>query len=147
MYSQFFQWHMLAEIICVCAYFEQNKHFNLVVCHYPYVNVTLIKSCWIKSKLTFSFFTELHRQCSKFVDTWLSTSDDVDGNEETSKRSKTTDVLISAEMLTTLEESYARSHQFLASTLNEMTQKRNVPHLDGLAASLIHSCPEVKVAE
>lgn len=40
-----------------------------------------------------------------------------------------------------LEETYARSHQFLASTLGSMTQKRNIPHLEALATALIYSCP------
>ena len=42
-----------------------------------------------------------------------------------------------------MEVNYARTHTFLASTLRSMTQKRNVPHLDGLAAALIYSCPVV----
>lgn len=45
--------------------------------------------------------------------------------------------------LKSLEENYAQSHQFLASTLRSMTQKRNVAYLDGLAAALVHSCPSV----
>jgi hypothetical protein len=45
--------------------------------------------------------------------------------------------------LKSLEENYAKRHQFLASTLRSMTQKRNVPHLDGLSAALLHSCPSV----
>ena len=44
--------------------------------------------------------------------------------------------------LVAMEETYVRSHQFLASTLESMTAKRNVPHLDSLAAALVHSCPE-----
>ena len=44
--------------------------------------------------------------------------------------------------MTRLEETYVRSHQFLASTLDSMTRRRNVPHLDGLAAALLHSCPD-----
>lgn len=45
--------------------------------------------------------------------------------------------------LKSLEENYAKRHQFLATTLNSMTEKRHVPHLDGLAAALLHSCPSV----
>ena len=44
-----------------------------------------------------------------------------------------------------LEVNYAKRHQFLASTLQSMTQKRNVIHLEGLAAALLHSCPSVVV--
>ncbi len=45
------------------------------------------------------------------------------------------------EKLSACERDYSRSHQFLSSTLTSMTQRRNVPHLDGLAAALAHSCP------
>ena len=44
--------------------------------------------------------------------------------------------------LVAMEETYVRSHQFLASTLESMTAMRNVPHLDSLAAALVYSCPE-----
>ena len=47
--------------------------------------------------------------------------------------------------LKSLEENYAKRHQFLATTLKSMTEKRHVPHLDGLAAALLHSCPAVVV--
>ena len=45
-------------------------------------------------------------------------------------------------VLVAMEETYVRSHQFLASTLESMTSMRNVPHLDSLAAALVYSCPE-----
>ena len=52
--------------------------------------------------------------------------------------------IIDNSSLKSLEENYARRHQFLATTLRSMTQKRNIPHLDGLSAALLHSCPEVQ---
>jgi hypothetical protein len=85
----------------------------------------------------------LQDNCSKFVESQLASDDDVD--DEDRPKLPRCDVLINVETLTKLEENYARSHQFLASTLNEMTQKRNVPHLNGLAAALAHSCPSVAV--
>ena len=45
--------------------------------------------------------------------------------------------------LKSLEENYAKRHVFLASTLRSLTQNRNVPHLDGLSAALLHSCPTI----
>ncbi len=51
--------------------------------------------------------------------------------------------IVDSRTLTALEENYARCHQFLASTLRSMTQKRNVPHLDCLAAALLHSYPVI----
>ena len=53
------------------------------------------------------------------------------------------DPLVKLQMrkLEILEETYANSHNFLASTLQTMVQKRNIPHLEGLAAALIHSSP------
>ncbi|CAB4069561.1 TUBGCP5 [Lepeophtheirus salmonis] len=44
--------------------------------------------------------------------------------------------------LENLEEVYSRSHQFLATTLRSIVQKRNLPHLESLAVALIYSCPE-----
>ena len=51
--------------------------------------------------------------------------------------------ILNAETLTSLEQNYAKRHQFLATTLHSMTQKRNVLHLEGLAAALLHSFPTV----
>ena len=98
--------------------------------------------------LIFYCVSELHRHCSKYVNDRLSPDSDDDVNDdktdvESKPKKKSDDVLIPVDRLTSLEEDYARCHQFLASTLNTMTQKRNVPHLDGLAASLVHSCPSV----
>ena len=39
------------------------------------------------------------------------------------------------------EERYSRCHQFLVNTLQSITAKRSLPHLEGLAAALHHSCP------
>ena len=39
------------------------------------------------------------------------------------------------------EEKYSKCHNFLAKTLQSMTNKRKVPHLDGLTVALLHSCP------
>ena len=39
------------------------------------------------------------------------------------------------------EEKYRKCHIFLAKTLQSMTNKRKVPHLEGLAVALVHSCP------
>lgn len=50
-------------------------------------------------------------------------------------------LLVSEKLLHNFEESYSRSHQFLATTLRSLSQKRNVPHLDGLAAALIYTSP------
>jgi len=50
--------------------------------------------------------------------------------------------LPSAAALARMEESYSRSHQFLSSVLTATTRARSVPHLEGLAAALAHSCPD-----
>ena len=39
------------------------------------------------------------------------------------------------------EEKYSRCHNFLASTLQTMTARRKLPHLEGLTVALLHSCP------
>jgi len=39
------------------------------------------------------------------------------------------------------EEKYRKCHLFLAKTLQSMTKKRKVPHLEGLAVALLYSCP------
>lgn len=39
------------------------------------------------------------------------------------------------------EEKYRKCHIFLASSLKAITKKRKVPHLEGLAVTLLHSCP------
>ena len=71
---------------------------------------------------------------------------DADGDENRRVSPPRREVLISVDTLARLEENYSRTHQFLASTLSGMTSKRNVPHLNGLAATLVHSCPSVAVA-
>jgi len=40
------------------------------------------------------------------------------------------------------EDKYARCHNFLSSTLTSMVRKSKLPHLEGLAAALAHSCPQ-----
>ena len=55
--------------------------------------------------------------------------------------------ILNAETLTSLEQNYAKRHQFLATTLHSMTQKRNMLHLEGLAAALLHSFPTVIPSE
>eukprot|EP00088_Acartia_fossae_P007946 TRINITY_DN1373_c0_g1_i8.p1 TRINITY_DN1373_c0_g1~~TRINITY_DN1373_c0_g1_i8.p1 ORF type:complete len:123 (-),score=19.12 TRINITY_DN1373_c0_g1_i8:500-868(-) len=40
------------------------------------------------------------------------------------------------------EDKYARCHNFLSTMLNEMVRKKKLPHLEGLAAALLHSCPQ-----
>ncbi|XP_023347559.1 gamma-tubulin complex component 5 [Eurytemora carolleeae] len=40
------------------------------------------------------------------------------------------------------EERYARCHNFLASTLSTMVRRSKLPHIEGLAAALVHSSPE-----
>jgi len=39
------------------------------------------------------------------------------------------------------EAKYARCHNFLATTLSSLVRKSKLPHLEGLAAALLHSCP------
>ena len=39
------------------------------------------------------------------------------------------------------EEKYSKCHNFLAKTLQSMTNRRKVPHLEGLTTALLHSCP------
>ena len=39
------------------------------------------------------------------------------------------------------EEKYNKCHNFLAMTLQSMTNRRKVPHLEGLTVALMHSCP------
>lgn len=51
--------------------------------------------------------------------------------------------ILETNVLKSMEENYAKRHQFLAKTLKAMTEKHNVPHLDGLVAALLHSCPTV----
>ena len=51
--------------------------------------------------------------------------------------------IMEVKTLQKMEENYARRHQFLATTLRSMTEKRCVPHLDGLSAALLHSCPSI----
>jgi len=44
--------------------------------------------------------------------------------------------------ITSWEDKYARCHNFLSTMLNEMVRKKKLPHLEGLAAALLHSCPQ-----
>lgn len=53
----------------------------------------------------------------------------------------TTGLPLSETVVAGWEERYSRCHQFLANTLQSITAKRSVPHLEGLAAALHHSCP------
>ena len=53
--------------------------------------------------------------------------------------------ILETNVLKSMEENYAKRHQFLAKTLKAMTEKHNVPHLDGLVAALLHSCPAVVI--
>eukprot|EP00092_Neocalanus_flemingeri_P037301 GFUD01040623.1.p1 GENE.GFUD01040623.1~~GFUD01040623.1.p1 ORF type:complete len:962 (+),score=214.69 GFUD01040623.1:57-2942(+) len=51
------------------------------------------------------------------------------------------DLPIHTRTITGWEEKYSKCHKFLASTLQTMTAKRKLPHLEGLAIALLHSCP------
>ena len=51
------------------------------------------------------------------------------------------DLPIHTSTITAWEEKYSKCHKFLATTLQAMTAKRKLPHLDGLAIALLHSCP------
>ena len=55
--------------------------------------------------------------------------------------------ILNAETLTSLEQNYAKRHQFLATTLHCMIQKQSVLHLEGLGAALLHSFPTVVSSE
>ena len=46
--------------------------------------------------------------------------------------------------LTVWEEKYSKCHRLLTTTLQAMTVKKKLPHLEGLALAiaLLHSCPE-----
>jgi len=44
--------------------------------------------------------------------------------------------------ITNWEDKYARCHNFLSTVLNEMVRKKKLPHLEGLASALLHSCPQ-----
>jgi len=57
------------------------------------------------------------------------------------QQAASSDLPIHTRTLTAWEEKYARCHKFLATTLQAMTAKRKLPHLDGLAIALLHSCP------
>ena len=63
------------------------------------------------------------------------------------KAQKGHEFMLNAKTLTSLKQNYAKRHQFLATTLHSMTQKRNVLHLEGLAAALLHSFPTVVSSE
>jgi hypothetical protein len=104
---------------------------------------------------------ELHTHCRQFVNDYHGlnlniSEEESDGfeieNERQSLKAKKyhifkcykasgSDLLVSEKLLHNFEESYLRSHQFLATTLRSLSQKRNVPHLDGLAAALIYTAP------
>jgi len=51
------------------------------------------------------------------------------------------DLPIHTRTLLAWEEKYTRCHTFLASTLQAMTSRRKIPHLEGLTVALLHSCP------
>jgi len=57
------------------------------------------------------------------------------------QQATTSNLPIHTRTLTTWEEKYSRCHKFLATTLQAMTAKRKLPHLEGLAIALLHSCP------
>jgi gamma-tubulin complex component 5 len=48
---------------------------------------------------------------------------------------------IHTQSLLAWEERYMHCHKFLASTLQAMTGRRRLPHLEGLTVALLHSCP------
>ena len=101
---------------------------------------------------------DLHRHCNQFVNDYIGELPDtldlendavIDQKSLKTKRyhlykcvkESGPDLLISEKLLKNFEENYFRSHQFLATTLRNLSQKRNVPHLDGLASALIHTAP------
>ena len=104
---------------------------------------------------------ELHRHCRQFVNDYLEQPFGLSEEEcdplDLDKQGKSLNakqyqllesyknmgsyLLISEKLLNNFEENYLRSHQFLAKTLRSLSQKRNVPHLDGLAAALIYTTP------
>jgi len=57
------------------------------------------------------------------------------------QQATTSNLPIHTRTLTTWEEKYSKCHKFLATTLQAMTAKRKLPHLEGLAIALLHSCP------
>ena len=57
------------------------------------------------------------------------------------KRSVVSGLPIHSRTVVAWEEKYRKCHIFLASSLQAMTKKRKVPHLEGLAVTLLHSCP------
>ena len=104
---------------------------------------------------------ELHGHCTQFVNDYISLpigqcglqsdTEDIDLELQSLKTKKYhiykstkesgLDLVVSEKLLNNFEENYFRSHQFLATTLRSLAQKRNVPYLDGLAAALIHTSP------
>ena len=57
------------------------------------------------------------------------------------QQATTSNLPIHTRTLTAWEEKYSKCHKFLATTLQAMTAKRKLPHLEGLAIALLHSCP------
>ena len=51
------------------------------------------------------------------------------------------EVLMDDSTLDRMEDSYWKCHAFLASTLRSITQNRNVPYLDALAADFNQTLP------
>ena len=51
-------------------------------------------------------------------------------------------MVIEDQVLDKMESNYSHCHQFLATTLRSIIQNRNVPHLEGLAASFIQTLPK-----
>jgi len=51
---------------------------------------------------------------------------------------------VNSALLIEWEHKYARCHNFLSDTLNTMVKRSKLPHLEGLAAALIHSRPQVQ---
>ena len=104
---------------------------------------------------------ELHGHCTQFVNDYIRLplgQSDVESDDENvdlelqslktkkyhiykSTKESGPDLVVSEKLLNNFEGSYFRSHQFLATTLRSLAQKRNVPYLDGLAAALIHTSP------
>ena len=57
------------------------------------------------------------------------------------QQAATSNLPIHTRTLTAWEEKYSKCHKFLATTLQAMTAKKKLPHLEGLAIALLHSCP------
>ena len=104
---------------------------------------------------------ELHKNCKQFTSDYQNLQLEPSENENDSEDSaieeqslksikyhlfKCTkgsgaDLVLTERLLKTFEDNYFRSHHFLASTLRHLSQKRNIPHLDGLTAALVLTVP------